>query len=211
MIKVNVITGFLGGAGKTTFLKLLMNKQVFGDEKVIIIENEFGEVPIDDKILESEGYSLVEISGGCICCSLKGGDFIDALNALAENEQPDRIIIEPSGIFVLEDLFDLMSSPYLKDGFELDGILTVVDVKHFGIERMRYAAFFESQIKYANQLVISKMDQHTDESIDTVMDGLHDLNAKAAIHCLPINTWDRAMLRDLFDKAIQCQKILMRR
>lgn len=201
VIKIDVITGFLG-AGKTTFLKRLMSEKVFEDEKVIIIENEFGEVPIDNTILEDEAYTLVEISGGCICCSLKG-DFIEALNEIAKKEQPDRILIEPSGVFVIEDIFAIIDSPYLSGDYTLDSIITVIDIRHYNMERLRYIPFFDSQIKYANHIVISKVSDHSDDEIDGVIQDIRGHNQKASVHALLVEQWKADDLILLFTKGYE--------
>lgn len=193
MINIDVITGFLG-AGKTTFMKNLLQKNVFGDEKIIIIENEFGDVPIDHKVLENNQYDLIEISGGCICCSLKG-DIIDALHSIAENEKPDRILIEPSGIFIVEDLFEILEDKRITKNYVLNGIYTIVDASHFLIDKMRHAPFFSSQLRFASHILISKVDQQDELVIDTVIDGLSEFNHTAEIYAI---NYSKMVKEDLY-------------
>lgn len=196
MIKIDVITGFLG-AGKTTFLKMLLEKRVFGNEKILIIENEFGDVPIDHHILENDKYTMVEISGGCICCSLKV-DIIEALASIAVNEKPDRILMEPSGVFVVEDLFEIMKHEMVVDHYTIDGIYTMLDTKHFLINQMRYTHFYMSQLKYADHIIMSKVDKQDSEKIDAVLNGLESFNEHAKIYAVPFTSMTNDDLKEMF-------------
>lgn len=196
MIKIDVITGFLG-AGKTTFMKMLLEKGAFADEKIVIIENEFGDVPIDHYSLENPLYSVVEISGGCICCSLKV-DIIQALASIAEKEKPDRILIEPSGIFIVEDLFEILNNQLIDQKFALNGIYTIVDAAHFLIDQMRHAPFFKSQLTYASHIVLSKVAQESDEVLASVLEGLMTYNNKAKYYALPYEVLEKADLEAMF-------------
>lgn len=200
LIRLNIITGFLG-SGKTTFIRHLMSGKAFEGEKVIIIENEFGDVPIDGQILENENYSLVEISGGCICCSLKG-DIIETLQELADEEKPDRILIEPSGIFNVKDLFEIMSNDHISSRYTLASIITLVDSDHFLIDKMRTAPFFAGQLQYATTVVISKLAQGTDEKADKVIEALSGYNQKADVYAVPISEIDTESLRDMCNREL---------
>ena len=161
MIKIDVVSGFLG-SGKTTFILKAIETGVFEGEKILIIENEFGDIPIDGMLLQNDDYTLIEISKGCICCSLKG-DLIETLADVANNFQIDRVIIEPSGIFVTEDLFGILDHPKLVNRYVLNGIYTLVDIKFFQLIQFRYARFYESQIKHASHLILSRIDLYEDD------------------------------------------------
>ena len=126
MIKVDIISGFLG-AGKTTFIKALIEK-VFRGEKIVLIENEFGEIGIDSRFMQNCGIEVTEMNSGCICCTLVG-DFAEALKKVAAEFEPDRIIIEPSGVGKLSDVAAAVAEIQESAGMELDGKITVVDGK----------------------------------------------------------------------------------
>ncbi|MBO4288914.1 MAG: hypothetical protein J5865_02285, partial [Lachnospiraceae bacterium] len=152
MTKVNVISGFLG-AGKTTFIKELLEK-VFKGKQIVLIENEFGEIGIDSGFLREAGIQITEMNSGCICCSLVG-DFTVALGQVVEQFHPERILIEPSGVGKLSDVEKAVSSVSAK-GIELDTGITVVDAKKAKKYRKNFGEFFEDQVKYADTIVLSR-------------------------------------------------------
>lgn len=196
MIKIDVISGFLG-SGKTTFIKKAFESGVFDEDRILIIENEFGDIPIDNILLENDDYTLIEISKGCICCSLKG-ELIETLADVALNYQIDRVIIEPSGIFVLEDLFGILNHPKLISKFVINGIYTLVDIKFYQLTQFRYARFFDSQVKHASHLILSKIDLYEDESIDEAVSLLRKSNDSAFIHALPRDEYDKTYMKEIF-------------
>jgi len=153
MIRFDVVAGFLG-AGKTTLLKKMLQTCAAGDEKVVIIENEFGEISIDAEILRVEGFDIYELSQGCVCCTLKK-DFLLTLKNIIRQE-PDRIIFEPSGIFMIAELFDLFLDPEISDKCLINSVTTVVDGQNFLSHRLKYPGFFQSQLSQASTVVISK-------------------------------------------------------
>jgi len=179
MIKVHAISGFLG-AGKTTLIKHLAAALIENNEKVVILENEFGKVGIDGKLLELEGLSVYEISSGCLCCTLKN-DFISTLNNIAENICPDRILIEPSGIFVLSEMFDIFRNPQINSRLSLCSALTVIDCNNFLKHRNRYGLFFENQINFADKLVLSKIKDIQEAKLVSIMEELQNINPSIEI------------------------------
>ncbi len=180
MIKVNVVSGFLG-AGKTTLIKHLATALTENNEKVVILENEFGTVGIDGKLLELEGLSVYEISSGCICCTLKN-DFMSTLLHIANNICPDRILIEPSGIFVLSELYDIFKSPQVNSRLTLCSALTVIDCIRFLRHRNQYGFFFENQISYADTLVLSKTKDISEAELIIIIEALQSINPRAVIY-----------------------------
>ncbi|HEY5583336.1 MAG TPA: GTP-binding protein [Ruminiclostridium sp.] len=179
MIKVNVISGFLG-AGKTTLIKHLANALIDNNEKVVILENEFGKVSIDGKILELEGLSVYEISSGCICCTLKN-DFMSTLISIADDICPDRILIEPSGIFVLSEMYDIFKIPLINSRLTFCSALTVIDCVNFLKQRQHYGYFFENLISYANRLILSKTTDISRNTLINIMEELQRINPRADI------------------------------
>lgn len=179
MIKVNVVSGFLG-AGKTTLIKHLATALIENNEKVVILENEFGKIGIDGKMLELEGLTVYEISSGCICCTLKN-DFMSTLIRIADNICPDRILIEPSGIFVLSELHDIFKNSEVNSRLTLCSALTVIDSLNFLKQRNHYGYFFENQISYADILILSKVKDLTENTLITIMDELQNINIIADV------------------------------
>lgn len=179
MIKVNVVSGFLG-AGKTTLIKHLANALIENNEKVVILENEFGNIGIDGTMLELEGLSVYEISSGCICCTLKD-DFTNTLIRIADDICPDRILIEPSGIFVLSELHDIFKNSAVNSRLTLCSALTVIDSINFLKQRYHYGYFFENQISYADMLMLSKINNITENSLISIMEELQNINTSADV------------------------------
>lgn len=166
MIKVDIITGFLG-AGKTTLIKLVADTLYRNGEKIVIIENEFGEIGIDGAALAIEGLNVLEITSGCLCCSVKG-DFIDALKKIENEIKPDRILIEPSGIFVPGDIFDIFKDPEIGEKMQINSVTTIIDCLHYLKQRVKYRFFFENQIKHAQSVVMSKTETVSDETMTLI-------------------------------------------
>ncbi|MHB8064118.1 MAG: CobW family GTP-binding protein [Ruminiclostridium sp.] len=179
MVKVNVVSGFLG-AGKTTLIKHLATALTENNEKVVILVNEFGRVGIDGKMLELEGLSVCEITSGCICCTLKN-DFMSTLIKIADDILPDRILIEPSGIFVLSEMHDIFKNPYVKSRLTFCSAITVIDCVNFIKQRRNYGYFFENQISYADMLVLSKITDIPEETLITILEELQSINPRVDI------------------------------
>lgn len=153
MTKVDIISGFLG-AGKTTFIKELLSK-VWPGEKTVLIENEFGEIGIDSRFMREAGIEVTEMNSGCICCTLVG-DFEKALKKVVETYDPDRIIIEPSGVGKLSDVERAVLDVAETADLEIHGKITVVDGKKIKMYLKNFSEFFKDQIKSADTIVISR-------------------------------------------------------
>ena len=142
MIKVDIISGFLG-AGKTTFIKELISK-VYGDEKIVLIENEFGEIGIDSRFMQDAGIEVTEMNSGCICCTLVG-DFARALKLVSEEYGPDRIVIEPSGVGKLSDVAKAVIGVEEDAGVGIEHLITVVDGKKAKMYMKNFGEFFNDR------------------------------------------------------------------
>jgi G3E family GTPase len=174
MIKVDVISGFLG-AGKTTLIMHLAKALYNSGERLAIIENEFGEKSIDGKVLNLNGLEVFEINQGCLCCTLKG-DFTATLLKIAVELNPERIIIEPSGIFILSEIYNLFNTPEIKKIMMINSVTTIVDSDKFIKQRKRYNYFFENQIQYTKKVVLSKTSSVSEESIVATIDEIMRIN-----------------------------------
>ena len=181
MTKVDVISGFLG-AGKTTLIQKLI-KDVFSGQKVVLVENEFGEIGIDGGFLKEAGIVINEVNGGCICCTLKG-DFQTALKKVVAEYNPDRIVIEPSGVGKLSDILKIVKSV---ESLELNSYSAVVDAKRCKIYHKNFKEFFDDQIATASCVILSKTQMTTDAVLQEDLDIIHALNADARIITTPWN------------------------
>ena len=182
MIKVDVISGFLG-AGKTTLIKKLFS-HCFKNEKVVLIENEFGEIGIDGAFLKDAGVNIKEINSGCICCSLVG-NFAEAMKEMVQTYNPDRIIIEPSGVGKLSDIVKAVQG--VDCDLQLNVVATVVDGGKIKMYSKNFGEFYNDQVINANTIIMSKTDK-TDEK--KVMEGyeiLRSMNERATIVTTPIS------------------------
>ena len=150
MIKIDIISGFLG-AGKTTFIKKMLD-EVYTDEKIALIENEFGEVGIDGGFLKDSGVNITEMNSGCICCSLVG-DFGRNLNEVITAYHPDRIIIEPSGVGKLSDVMKSVIDIEKEQDVKLNALVTVVNAKKALKQMKAFGEFFNNQIAFATTVV----------------------------------------------------------
>ena len=182
MTKVDVISGFLG-AGKTTFIKELINK-VFVGEKLVLIENEFGEIGIDGGFLKDAGIEITEMNSGCICCTLVG-DFSKALQKVLEEYHPDRVIIEPSGVGKLSDIVKAIEDVKRNAEIEISGRITVVDGKKAKMYLKNFGEFFQDQVAHASTIVISRTQSMTPEKIEECVHMLREENKEAAIISTP--------------------------
>ncbi len=182
MTKVDIISGFLG-AGKTTFIKKLIN-EVFTGEKLVLIENEFGEIGIDGGFLKEAGIEITEINSGCICCTLVG-DFSKALKKVIEEYHPDHVIIEPSGVGKLSDVAKAVEDVKKDVDIEITGRITVIDGKKAKMYLKNFGEFFEDQVKHASTIVVSRTQMMTDEKVEECVHMLREENAKASIISTP--------------------------
>lgn len=185
MTKVDIISGFLG-AGKTTFIKLLI-ENVFAGEKLVLIENEFGEIGIDGGFLKDAGIEITEMNSGCICCTLVG-DFSKALRKVIEEYHPDRVLIEPSGVGKLSDVSKAIEHVKKEADIEIEGRITIVDGKKAKMYLKNFGEFFKDQVAYANTIVVSRTQMMEDHSIEECVEMLREENKEASI----ISTsWDK--------------------
>ena len=181
MSKVDIISGFLG-AGKTTLIKKLI-KESLSQEKVVLIENEFGEIGIDGSFLKDAGIEITEMNSGCICCSLVG-DFTEALKKVDEQYHPDRIIIEPSGVGKLSDVIEAVKNAH-DTHLELNSFVTVIDTKKCKVYSKNFGEFFNNQIEYASTVILSRTQDVNEEKIQTAIDIIKELNDHANIITTP--------------------------
>lgn len=172
MIKLDIVPGFLG-VGKTTLIKRYLKALSCRKEKVILIENDFGEIGIDKDILKIGDLDIYEINRGCLCCSLKG-TFIDTLLLIAEQVKPDRVILEPSGIFILSEIFELFRYYQISDAYEIGGVVTVIDGPHFRDHQVRFGNFLTNQIDNAAHLMLSKTSEMKENELLEVVEELSD-------------------------------------
>ena len=184
MAKVDIFSGFLG-AGKTTLIKKLI-EEAYGDEKIVLIENEFGEIGVDGGFLKDTGVEINEMDAGCICCSLVG-DFGRALNQVIEQYEPDRILIEPSGVGKLSDVI-IAVQDLQNDRIQLNGFTTVVDAKKCKMYMKNFGEFFNNQIEHASSIILSHTDGIAQEKLDKCVALLREHNQQASIVTTP---WDQ--------------------
>ena len=196
MIKVDIISGFLG-AGKTTLIKKLY-KNVFKNEKVVLIENEFGEIGIDGAFLKDSGIEIKEINSGCICCSLVG-DFSSSMKEVISKFNPERIIIEPSGVGKLSDIINAVNK--VEADLSLNIIATVVDGPKAKIYMKNFGEFFINQVEAANTIVVSKVDKMSEDKLVDLVHLLKEKNEHANIITTAIEQFkDDSLLNILEEK-----------
>ena len=184
MSKIDIISGFLG-AGKTTLIKKLI-AEAYQNEKIVLIENEFGEIGIDGTFLKDSGVTINEMNSGCICCSLVG-DFETSLKEVLDTYHPDRVIIEPSGVGKLSDVIKAVST-INSDEMELDNFITVVDAKKCRMYTKNFGEFYNNQVEYASLIVLSRSQDVTEFQLQECLDILKGLNDHTPI----ITTaWDK--------------------
>ncbi len=183
MIKVNIVSGFLG-AGKTTLIRKLI-AEVYAGERIALIENEFGEIGIDGGFLKDSGIEIKEMNSGCICCSLVG-DFSTSLREMAEKYQPERIIIEPTGVGKLSDVIGAIKGVEGVD-LELDACITVVDGTKCKMYIKNFGEFYNNQIENANCILMTRMDKISEDKLKESLSLLKELNQKASVITTPLN------------------------
>ncbi len=176
MTKVDIFSGFLG-AGKTTLIRKLI-KEAYKDEKVVLIENEFGDIGIDGDFLKDAGIEITEMNSGCICCTLVG-DFTKSIKQVISQYHPEHIIIEPSGVGKLSDIIAAVAG--VDDELELRGTIAVVDAKKCAMYMKNFGEFFNNQIESANAVILSHVAGVSEEKIEKAVEMLRGLNGKAAI------------------------------
>ena len=175
MTKIDIFSGFLG-AGKTTLIKKLI-KEAYAGEKLVLIENEFGEIGVDSGFLQDAGINITEMNSGCICCSLVG-DFSNALKKVAAEYAPDRIVIEPSGVGKLSDVIKAVSDAELQNA-ELNAFCTVVDAAKCKMYMKNFGEFFSDQVSHAGCIVLSHVDSVSEEKLAQCVNMLKEVNSTA--------------------------------
>lgn len=184
MTKIDIISGFLG-AGKTTFIKKMID-EVYTGEKLVLIENEFGEVGIDGGFLKDSGIEISEMNSGCICCSLVG-DFAKNLQEVLDKFSPDRILIEPSGVGKLSDVMASVIDLEKTHDVKVNALVTVVNALKASKQMKAFGEFFNNQIEYATTVVLSRSQKASPEQLEFCVKQIQTLNPKAAIITTP---WD---------------------
>ncbi|MEG0823484.1 MAG: GTP-binding protein [Erysipelotrichaceae bacterium] len=184
MSKIDIISGFLG-AGKTTLIKKLL-KDGYKNEKIVLIENEFGEIGIDGGFLEDAGIQITEMNSGCICCSLVG-DFSSALIKVIDEYNPDRIIIEPSGVGKLSDVIKAVKN-IDNSNIHLNSFSCVVDILKVDMYMKNFKEFYNNQIEYANTIILSRTNNIDHNLLDKKLKLIKDKNPHASIITTP---WDK--------------------
>lgn len=206
MTKIDIISGFLG-AGKTTLIKKLI-EQAFKGEKLVLIENEFGEIGIDGGFLKDAGVQITEMNSGCICCSLVG-DFGTALKQVITDYTPDRIIIEPSGVGKLSDVIKAVKDVSGDLDVELDSYTTVADVSKVKIYMKNFGEFFNNQIESANTIILSRTQTTTQDKIEKAVAMIREKNDHATIITTPWDEIDGAAIREVMQNYKSLEETMM--
>lgn len=193
MTKIDIVSGFLG-AGKTTLIKKLL-KDALADTKVVLIENEFGEIGIDGGFLKEAGIEIKEMNSGCICCSLVG-DFGTSLKEVMKTYAPERILIEPSGVGKLSDVMKAVQNVIDEKEVVLNSAVAVVDASKCKMYIKNFGEFFINQIAHAGTIILSRTGNISEEKLNTCISLLREHNARATIITTP---WDELDGRDILD------------
>ena len=191
MVKVDIISGFLG-AGKTTLIKNLF-KSSMKNEKVVLIENEFGEIGVDGTFLKESGVEIKEINSGCICCSLVG-DFSSSMKEVVEKFNPDRIIIEPSGVGRLSDIIKAVEK--VEEELKINIVATVVDGGKCKMYHKNFGEFYNDQIAQAKTVIVSKTEKLSESKINDALEIIRELNPDVTVITTPISELDPEKVLD---------------
>ncbi len=195
MSKINVISGFLG-AGKTTLIKKLLS-EAYANEQIVLIENEFGEIGIDGGFLKDAGIEITEMNQGCICCSLTG-DFKEALKRVQHEYNPDRILIEPSGVGKLSDVLKAVES-CVEEGMTLGCGVAVVDGLKYHMYAKNFGEFFNDQVANATVVILSRTQRMNDDDINGLVEEIKKLNPEATIITTPWDDLDGKRIAEVLD------------
>ena len=206
MTKIDIVSGFLG-AGKTTLIKKLL-AEAFQGEKLVLIENEFGEISIDGGFLKDSGVQISEMSSGCICCSLVG-DFNKALKEVHEKFQPDRILIEPSGVGKLSDVIVAVENT-VKDvpDMKLNSFVTVADASKVKVYMKNFGEFYNNQIESAGTIILSRTQKLSQEKLEAAVALLREKNPDAAILTTPWDVLDGKTILSAVEKVSLADELL---
>ena len=206
MTKIDIFSGFLG-AGKTTLIKKLL-KEAYKGEQVVLIENEFGEIGIDGGFLKEAGVEIREMNSGCICCSLVG-DFGTALKEVIAKYEPQRIVIEPSGVGKLSDVIKAVQKIENEVEIKLNSFTTVVDATKCKMYMKNFGEFFSNQIEYAGTVILSRTDKASEEKIATALEIIRGLNQTAAVITTSIEKLSGEKILDTMENNRSLEKELM--
>ena len=206
MVKIDIISGFLG-AGKTTLIKKLL-KDGFQGEQVVLIENEFGEIGSDGGFLKEAGIQIREMNSGCICCSLVG-DFGTSLKEVVTKYDPDRILIEPSGVGKLSDVIKAVQGVQDEVDIKLNSYTTVVDAKKCKMYMKNFGEFFDNQIQYAGAIIMSRTDIASEKKVQESLELLRSLNKDAAIITTPIENLDGKKLVEVMEHPVSLEQEML--
>ena len=206
MTKIDIISGFLG-AGKTTLIKKLL-AEAFPGEKLVLIENEFGEISIDGGFLKESGVQISEMSSGCICCSLVG-DFNKALKEVADQFHPDRILIEPSGVGKLSDVIVAVENTVADvPEMKLNSFVTVADATKVKVYMKNFGEFYNNQIEAAGAIILSRTQKLTQEKLEAAVALLREKNPDAAILTTPWDALDGKVILSAMEKVSLADELL---
>ncbi len=206
MTKIDVISGFLG-AGKTTLIKKLLSEALAGS-KVVLIENEFGEIGVDGGFLKDAGIEIREMNSGCICCSLVG-DFTSSLEEVIEKYSPERILIEPSGVGKLSDVQRAVHEASEKAGVEAGSSVAVVDAMKCKIYMKNFGEFFIDQIEHAGTIVLSRTQEMSEEKLAKVVAMIREHNAEAKIITTPWDDLSGKYILETFEAVVGFEDALL--
>ena len=206
MSKVDIISGFLG-AGKTTLIKKLI-KESLNNEKIVLIENEFGEIGIDGSFLKEASVQITEMNSGCICCSLVG-DFSEALKKVVNDYHPDRIIIEPSGVGKLSDVIQAVVNVHDEE-LSLNSFVTIIDAKKCMTYSVNFGEFFNNQIEYASTIILSRTQDVDQEKIKACIDIIKGYNTRANIMTTPWDDLTGDIIMDALENKDSLEEVLMK-
>ena len=196
MTKVDIFSGFLG-AGKTTLIRKLI-EEAYGTDKIVLIENEFGEIGVDKGFLQNTGIEINQMNAGCICCTLVG-DFGKALNEVIEKYNPERILIEPSGVGKLSDVI-IAVQDLKNDKIELNGFTTIVDAKKAEMYMSNFGEFYENQVEHASSIILSHTAGMSEEDIDKCIALLREHNKEASIVTTDWKEIDGAKILEIMEQ-----------
>lgn len=204
MAKIDIISGFLG-AGKTTLIKKLI-AEAFPGEKLVLIENEFGEIGIDGGFLKEAGIQITEMNSGCICCSLVG-DFGEALKEVLDKYTPDRVIIEPSGVGKLSDVIQAVKN--IGKEVVINSTAVVVDAQKCKMYMKNYGEFYNNQIEYAGTIVLSRTQKVSEEKLDVCLKMIREKNQEASIITTPWEEIQGKNILEAMEKVNSLEKELL--
>ena len=207
MTKIDIISGFLG-AGKTTFIKKLLEEAIAG-EQVVLIENEFGEIGIDGGFLKDSGIEIREMNSGCICCSLVG-DFGKSLEEVLTKYKPDRVIIEPSGVGKLSDVMKEVRDVAATVEVTLNSAVTVVDASKCKMYMKNFGEFFNNQVENAGTIVLSRTDVTDQAKVGQAVEMLRQHNQAATIVTTPCRQLSGVQLLEIIEKPDTMAQDLMK-